>query len=89
MFVLISCLFFSEIDGDRHSVEIPYFAHSVLNKPSVRVAYVLRQVAEEYKLRIRCRQLGDIFYLYPFAFYRGWGILFLHYWQEVVVQLTG
>lgn len=68
-------LFGTEIDVDWDTVEVPHLAHSVFDKTFVGVAYVLRQIAEEYELWIGCGQLGDVFNLNPFSFDRWRGIL--------------
>ena len=75
VFVRRHVLFRAEVDDYRNTVEVPHLAHAVLYKAFVGVADILRQVAEEDKLRIGSGQLGDVFDFNPFAFDRRGRIL--------------
>ena len=68
-------------------MEVPHFSHSVLDVTFVRVAYILRQIAEEHELGIGCSQLGDVFDLYPLAFDRWRGILLFDDWKKHIVDV--
>ena len=53
-------LFLAEIYLQWHTREVPMLAQVVLQEATIVLANILRQVAEEYKLRSRCRQLHRI-----------------------------
>lgn len=83
---IVITLFRSKINRHWDAVEVPHFAHAVLDKALVGVAHILRQVAEEDELRVGGGQLGDILDLDPFAFDRRRRILLLDDGQQGVVE---
>ena len=72
----MSPLFLSEIYFYRYASEAKFFPELVFRKAFVRLFYVLRKVAEEYKLWRWRRQLHAILYLDVFPFdCRRWVVL--------------
>ena len=53
-------LFFSEVNFNRHTGEIPIFADLVLEETFVGIHHVLRQIAEKREGGISHRQLCDV-----------------------------
>lgn len=82
-------LFGTEVDVDRHAMEIPHLPQPILNETLVGVAYVLGQVAEEDELGITCGELGNVFDFNPFAFYRWGRILLLDNRKQLFVEFAG
>ena len=81
-------LFLAEVDLNRHSREIILLADMILQKSAIVLADILREVAEERKLRgwgwqLHCVLDANILTLHGWW----WGVL--DNWQDKVVELRG
>ena len=79
-------LFLAEVNLDRHSREIILLADVVLKEAAIVLADILREVAEECKLRSWCWQLHCILNANILTLHCWWRSI-LNNWQDKVVEL--